>query len=49
MADSDNRLGNRASSAGLGTRGGDVLKRNEVLMIPNAVGGTVGGVSGGGG
>lgn len=49
MADSDNRLGNRASSAGLGTRGGDGLERNKVLMIQNAVGGMVGGVSGGGG
>lgn len=48
MADSDNTLGSRASSAGLGTRGG-MLERNEVLMIQNEVRGMVGGVSRGGG
>lgn len=49
MADSDNSFGSRASSAGLGTRGGDVLERNKVLMIQNEVRGMVGGVSRGGG
>lgn len=49
MANSDNSFASRASSDGLGARGGDVLERNKVLMIQNEVRGMLGGVSRGGG